>query len=577
MILKALYDYYNLKKSELAQEGMEFKEIGFIIVIDRNGEFVRIEDRRDESKKSGSVFLVKQHVSRTSATAPNYLYDNSSYVLHVSAKEDKKDKVDADYASFKSLIDEAYNKEKDNYKLNALHLFYDHDYNANLNKIEQDPLWPEVKKNLNKKYSVFSFLILGDTQIVAEDRHLIDLMAPSSEENETDSGSIGVCLITGEKGPLAETTASTMIPGSQATAKLVSFQVSSGYDSYGKTKCYNAPISKHAEFAYTTALNHLLAKGSKNKFQIGNRTYVFWSSLGSEAGKQAEDGFFKMFGFKENVDDPDAETDQVLKVFKSIYSGELHVSSEEKFYILGLAPNSARISVVYWSEQLLRDFAAHILKHFSDMEIIDCRKDKYPYCGLYQILSAVTLNGKTSEIKSNLPETVTKSIFEGVPYPESLFEQCIRRIRAEQKVTITRGAIIKSYLTRLVNNNNKKIEIMLDKENKNLGYLCGRLFAVLENLQYAANGQDSIRSSYMNAASSTPSAVFPTILKLSNNHYGKLAKDKKGLANYFDNQKKEIISMINDFPRTLELGDQGRFFLGYYHQKNYKEDKETVE
>ena len=117
---------------------------------------------------------------------------------------------------------------------------------------------------------------------------------------------------------------------------------------------------------------------------------------------------------------------------------------------------------------------------------------------------------------------------------------------------------------------------MLDKDNTNPGYLCGRLFAVLENLQFAANQQDSIRSSYMNAASSTPSAVFPTILKLSNSHYGKLAKDKKGLANFFDNQKKEIIALLQDFPNTLDLDDQGRFFLGYYHQKNHKETKEQV-
>lgn len=118
---------------------------------------------------------------------------------------------------------------------------------------------------------------------------------------------------------------------------------------------------------------------------------------------------------------------------------------------------------------------------------------------------------------------------------------------------------------------------MLDKENTNQGYLCGRLFAVLENLQFAANGQDSIRSSYMNAASTTPSTVFSTILKLSNNHYGKLAKDKKGLAYFFDNQKKEIMSLLQEFPDTLELNDQGRFFLGYYHQKNYKENNNSEE
>lgn len=268
------------------------------------------------------------------------------------------------------------------------------------------------------------------------------------------------------------------------------------------------------------------------------------------------------------------------KVFTAIYSGSLKTSLEDRFYILGLAPNSARIAVVYWSECSLKEFAEKILCHFDDMKIIDTRKERKPYMGIKSMLAAVTLNGKQSEATPNLPEAVVKSIFQGTQYPFTLFSACIRRIRAESgnkdnnAIRIARMAIIKAYLNR-INDNNKKIDTMLDKSNTNQGYLCGRLFAVLENLQYAANKQDSIRSGYMNAASSTPSAVYPTILKLSNSHYSKLAKDKKGLAMYFDNQKKEIMTQISDFPDTLDLSDQGRFFLGYYHQKNHEENKET--
>lgn len=258
------------------------------------------------------------------------------------------------------------------------------------------------------------------------------------------------------------------------------------------------------------------------------------------------------------------------------YNGKLSANKDDKFFILGLAPNAARIAVVYWSEIPLREFAKIISQHFKDMAIIGTRKEKKPYIGLYSILESVSLEGKLSNVTPNLPEAVVKSIFQGLPYPNSLFQACIRRIRAEQSINIVRAAIIKAYLNRL-NNNNKKINIMLDKENQNEGYLCGRLFAVLENLQYAANKQDSIRSNYMNAASSTPASVFPTILKLSNSHYSKLAKDKKGLAVFFDNKKKEIMAMIQDFPNALNLGDQGRFFLGYYHQKNDKEINTTEE
>ena len=478
--------------------------------------------------------------------------------------------------AFKKKLTSILESYPNSYELSAICKFYQQDKDKMLSSIEQDSLWEDIKKNLSKKYSTFSFRIEGDLKIVAEKREILQL-----DESEDTNEDKDICLITGDRGVAVDTTTATMIPGSQATAKLVAFQVNSGYDSYGKKKCGNAPISKEAEFAYTTALNAMLQKGSHNKFGVGNRTFVFWASSNNEAAEQTEDSLFDLLGYtEEEVDDPNAKIEQVRKVFTAIYSGSLKTSLEDRFYILGLAPNSARIAVVYWSECSLKEFAEKILRHFDDMEIIDTRKERKPYMGIKSMLAAVTLNGKQSEATPNLPETVVKSIFQGTPYPFTLFSACIRRIRAESgnkdnnAIRIARMAIIKAYLNR-INDNNKKIDTMLDKSNTNQGYLCGRLFAVLENLQYAANKQDSIRSGYMNAASSTPSAVYPTILKLSNSHYSKLAKDKKGLAMYFDNQKKEIMTQISDFPDTLDLSDQGRFFLGYYHQKNHEENKET--
>ena len=569
MILKALYDYYHRSGDDVAPLGLEYKQIGFIIVLDRNGRFLRFEDRRID-KKSSQTFLVKKGVGRSSAPVANYLYDNSQYVFGFSDKGDQE-KIHKYFDTFKAKIEEIYEKHPNNEAMEAVHAFYQQDSIAMIETMQQDPLWNDIVKNLNRKYSVFSFLIEGDLEIVASKMDIIDL------DEEKSDGMGNVCLVTGQRAKTVEVTSATMIPGSQATAKLVSFQVNSGYDSYGKTKGDNAPISAEAEFAYTTALNHLLRSDSRNKFLVGTRTFLFWASSDSEASKQSEDSLFALLGRAEpDSDDPNRRIEEVRRIFMAIYNGDLPSEKDDKFFILGLAPNSARIAVTYWNETPLREFAGKISRHFEDMEIVDLRKEKKPYVGLYSILGSVTLGGKSSDAIPNLPEAVVKSIFQGLPYPMSLFQACIRRIRAEQSVNIVRAAIIKAYLNRLNDYyNNKKIDIMLDKENLNQGYLCGRLFAVLENLQYAANGQDTIRSSYMNAASSTPAAVFPTILKLSNSHYGKLAKDKKGLANFYDNQKKEIMALIQDFPSTLTLNDQGRFFLGYYHQKNYKENKET--
>ena len=566
MILRALYDYYN-RCDNLPAKGMEEKEIGFLLVLSPEGRFLRFEDCR-LGKDRARIYLVKKHVGRSSAAVANYLYDNSAYVLGYSDKTNGKEQLYFD--TFKEKVETIAKVFPDNKDIYAIQAFYKNSRDAIIQIVSQDVLWEDIRKNLSKKYSTFSFRIEGDLKIVAEKKEILQL-------EECDSSDAKFCLVSGKYGVPVDTTTATMIPGSQAIAKLVAFQVNSGYDSYGKTKCGNAPISEEAEFAYTTALNSMLQKGSRNKFMLGNRTFVFWASSKNEAAVEAENSLFELLGYSEEVkDDPNANIMKARKVFESIYSGLLKTELDDRFYILGLAPNSARIAVVYWSETTLKDFAGKILNHFNDMEIHDTRKDKKPYMGIREIISSVTLGGKMSDVTPNLPEAVVKSIFQGLPYPQTLYSACVRRIRAEQKLTIARAAIIKAYLNRQ-NNNNKTIDIMLDKDNNNQGYLCGRLFAVLENLQFAANGQDSIRSSYMNAASTTPSTVFSTILKLSNNHYGKLAKDKKGLANFFDNQKKEIMAMLQEFPDTLELNDQGRFFLGYYHQKNYKENNNSEE
>ena len=560
MILKALYDYYN-RCGDLPVYGMEEKQIGFLIVIDNGGRFIRFEDCRI-NKNTAKSFLVKKSVGRTSAPMANYLYDSSSYVFGYSDKTNGKEQLYFD--TFKKKVESIALSFPGNKDLHALMGFYRHSREELLDQMMKDPLWNDISKSLSKKYSFFSFRIEGDTKIVAEKKELLQL-----EDNGLDDAKEMLCIIKGMRGPVVETTTATMIPGSQATAKLVAFQVNSGYDSYGKQKGGNAPISEEAEFKYTTALNRLLAKGSHNKFMLGNRTFVFWASSSSEASKDVEDGLFSLLGYdSNNVDNPNAKIEQVRKVFKSIYSGELKTDLNDRFYILGLAPNAARIAVVYWSDTSLKDFAGNIERHFSDMEIADTRKDKKSYMGLYEMLSAVTLGGKVSDATPNLPEAVAKSIFQGLPYPYTLFSSCLRRIKAEGgDVRIARAAIIKAYLNRLNDTNNKKISTMLDKDNQNQGYLCGRLFAVLDKIQEDANGIHSIRERYMNAASTTPASVYATILNLSSHHAENLSSDGRRV--FYEKLKQEIMSKISadGFPAHLDLQDQGRFFVGYYHQR----------
>lgn len=568
MILRALYDYYNRKQANepdsLPCYGLMDAAISFIIIIKRDGSFVRIEETRDEKGK-GIMRRVPKG-THTNAETPRLFWDNCQYAIdystenkNLSEEELNKPKwlnsaAHKKHLAFVKRCQDVANCSHDK-DLEAVHLFYS---TGQLKHLREDPNWKELEKNPEVNVT---FMIHGATLTIAENPILLHYM-------EKDSDQQGVCLLTGKRTDIIRKSTPTPIRGCKNSASLVSFQKDSGYDSYGKIQAYNAPISIEAEFAYAAAFNKIKQKESHNNFSIANRLYIFWSSSNNEASQIMEESVFTMFG---NSDNPDDGTEKIRRAFMSIMNGKYPISDDDIFFVAGIAPNAGREAVVYYEEVRLHVFVNKILQHFDDMDIVKSDKVAYMNVGLYKMLKAVVLNGDiTKNCPSNLIDAVVKSIFQGLPYPDSLYQACIRRIRAESSKDVPlstqtmRAAIIKAYLNR--KNNNSKINVMLDKENKNQGYLCGRLFAVLDKIQEDANGIHSIRERYMNSASSTPSAVFATILNLSSHHLEKL---NAGSQVYYEKLKQEIIDKLEaiGFPAHLDLQDQGRFFVGYYHQR----------
>lgn len=591
MILKALYDYYN-RMGNLAPFGFEEKEIAFIIRINEEGKFLYVEDTRLDKKKAKS-FLVPKTAIRSSGVLANTLWDNAEYVLgyYPDLAEEEKGKEEDEELLLKKIKDVEKSKDNAKKKLNAfienvrnLANLYPNNVSFNaLKKFYELGITPtdilhEFDENLPydifKSNSYISFRLENSPTLISEEGDLNDFVNQKSGLGLNDKKSI--CLITGQPCTPVQISTSTKIPKSQTTAKLVAFQVNSGYDSYGKSQGENAPISPQAEAAYSTALLHLLGKGSENKFLLGNRTYVFWGTKNDGATKLFEKSLFDFLNGPQE-DDPNYNIESVTKVFKSIFSGSSPHDTEERFFILGLAPNAARIAVVYWQEGSLRDFAANILQHIEDMDISDNRNDKVPYAGAYKILSSVSLNGKVDKLSPNMGEALIKSIFNGAHYPASLFQCCIRRIRASRELSKTRIAIIKAYLNRKYKNQN--IMIMLNEQETNAAYLCGRLFAVLEKIQTDSNHalNQTIRDKYLDGATSSPSGVFPTLLKLSSHHLEKLSKPSQI---FYERLCGSIVENIESsgFPIHLQLEDQGRFFVGYYHQRQelYKKKEENT-
>ena len=574
MILKALYDYYH-RHGELPPLGYTIKKIRYIIVIDYDGTFLRVEDRGHDA----SFMVIKGANNVTSGAYANVLWGKSKYIVNLDPKAKKISKeyskwFDCNYAQILDLA-ELY---PDNKEFKAVKSFYE---KQEFRKLENDELWNDISQNDN---SLMSFHIQGNYGIVAEQSPDLNDYCRRFFLNDIDVSKDveEVCLITGNKSnPVLSVTMTPIF--NAGNGKLVSFQKDMGFDSYGKQQGLNATISKEAEFYCFTALQHLLRNDSRNKFLLRDRTFVFWSSSNNDWAEKVESLFLRIIGLG-NKDNPDRHVDIIYKSFQSIFSGKKIPNSNDKFYVLGLAPfNKARIGVIYWREIDVKGFAENIQKHFDDMEI--CNNNQY--LGLIDIIDAVSVKSnkdKKGKISPNIPEAVMKSIIEGTPYPYSLFSACLRRIKAEtdKDIYITRAAILKGYLNRNNNINEKKIKDMLDKTNDNIGYLCGRLFATLVKIQEVANNISSIRERYMNSASTTPATVFANLLNLSIHHEEKLNPGRKIK---FEQLKSEILDKVTaaGFPAHLDINDQARFFVGYYHQRQdfftrklEKENNETI-
>jgi CRISPR-associated protein Csd1 len=364
------------------------------------------------------------------------------------------------------------------------------------------------------------------------------------------------------------------VRGAQTTGgNIVSFNLPA-FTSQGKEQGLNAPVGSKAEHAYTTALNTLLARSSRQKMLVGDATAVFWA----EKPHRMEDLFADFFG-----EPPKGASNQDTEAIRALYSapqaGAMPLLEDDtEFYVLGLSPNASRLAVRFWHAGTVGDVARRIRQHFEDISVV--HRDFEPeHLSLFRLLVSTSTEGKADNITPNLAGDVMKSILAGTPYPATLLSSCVRRIRAEREVTYPRMALIKACLvrdTRFYKRNIKEVGMSLDTANSNIGYRLGRLFAVLEKIQEEANPglNATIRDRFYGAASSTPVTGFFSPMKLKNHHLAKL--ENRGRAVNLDRLVGEIVDGVADFPPHLSLQDQGRFAVGYYHQRQDLFKKKTA-
>lgn len=595
MILQALTSLYEAlaQKGEISKEGWSREKISFALGIDENGDLLRItplfkpgDMPKGKKKEVPQKMTVPAAVKRTSGAAANFLWDNSSYILGVSLKKGEYDaerekRRNKDIKCFEACR-ELHHSMLDGMEYPAA--------KAVLNFLDK---WEPQKAEENNLVAQYAKEILSGANMVFrfnggyvhDDPQLASVW---QKANAKQKDNIGQCLVTGALDEIQKTHPTIKgVQGAQSSgAALVSFNASA-FCSYNKEQNQNAPVGKYAAFAYTTALNHLLAD-RKNVHRIGDAAVVCWAE---NADKQYEDFAADLFFGDGDGDQSDEQWLSALQasvelLAKGLPCRELDLDPERKFYILGISPNAARLAVRFFYCDSFGNIVKNIKAHYDRLEIVRPSYDKFPILPLWKLLSAtVNPNAKDKTPNAAMAGAVARAVFSGGRYPASLLECTFLRIKAERSITRERAAIIKAYYLRNPNEKCPKevLTVSLNENSKNIPYTLGRLFSVYEEIQKEANLRNpgnpgintTIKDRYFGSAAAMPATVFPILSNLAQKHLRKLS-DKQRI--YLDKKVMTLKSVLGEqYPAHMSLPEQGSFDLGYYHQTQArytkKEDK----
>ncbi|MDP3244955.1 MAG: type I-C CRISPR-associated protein Cas8c/Csd1, partial [bacterium] len=419
MILQSLAKYYE-RIPDAAAEGFQYKEIPFIIVLNKAGDFAGLLDTRegDGKKKRARPFLVPKAVKRASGIAANLLWDNTAYVLGRPKPDRKKDvkklleRAKEQQISFLDKIKEVFSDNLSDEGIKAVISFLE---KKDYEKLFRHPLWNEI----DESGANITFQLEGDTELVCQREAVRNAISTSSSTDRSESQ---ICLITGKQDtPARLHTAIKGVWGAQPSgANIVSFNLDA-FKSFGKEQGYNAPVGKKAEFAYTTALNTLLAKGSRQRIQVADASTVFWA----DPKHELEDWFADIFG-EPAKGESEQDNEAIKALFKSPETGATPaIDDDTRFYVLGLSPNASRIAVRFWYAETVGDIERNIRQHFEDIEIV--RPPNQPkYLSLFRLLVSTALQGKSDNIQPNLAGDFMRAILAGTPYPATLLSSALR-------------------------------------------------------------------------------------------------------------------------------------------------------
>ncbi len=587
MIISVLTKRYNdlNARGEISARGWSHDPVSYGICLQENGEVLNIASllqkvaipqkgkAKDGKKATKEILRPRQDINipakagRKSDIKAYFLSDNAKYLLGIDAQapsERVKKCFEASAKLHHELLDNV-----DTPIAHAITSFFD----------KWDPLKAKEHPALKDKYEDIvksgNLIFMLDGKFPDSDSAICD--AWQKYYDAPGDGPVRRCLATGEIDEIAATHPVIKgIKGSQPSgASLSSFNCDS-FCSYGKKQNFNAPVGKKAAFAYATALQQMRDDRQHQQI-IGNTTMFYWA-------EGSEPQYADVLGMEITGDVPDSMQEDLAAAIKLIIDGKpcekLELDPNRTFYVLGIDSNSSRFIVRFFYQNSFGEFMERINEHYAGLEIEKPAYEKAKILPLWQMMAeTVKKNAKDKSPSATLTNAVFRSIWTGDKYPTALFNSIMLRIRADRDVNWKRAAIIKAYMLRNIANKELKevLIVGLNENSTNIPYTLGRLFALLEYTQKAAlkDIKSTIKDKYLNSASSTPSVVYPMLIKLCQHHLRKL-NDKQRI--WYSKQITELMGILGEtYPVRLNLAEQGTFMLGYYHQvqKFYtKKDKD---
>lgn len=601
MILQALNGYYDRVASregaKIAPPGYSYEGISFAAVLGRDGSLIDVNDLRTSAGKKPRplLLLVPQPPKRSGVKPPPcFLWDKTGYVFGVGrSKWDKTQAtenpqyLDAFRAYHRELL-----TESDDAGLRALLCFLD---------VWKPSRYASLRyaDEMLDTYVVFS--LEGDKLPYLHERPVArQLWARICANAEAESG---LCLITGKTLPIARLhPAIKNVRGAQSSgASIVSFNQPS-FTSYGKEQGANAPVSESAAFAYTTALNDLLRENSAQKVQIGDATTLFWAEAADpKEAEVAERAVTWLFEPPSHEQLDAAETERLrTEVMERIEKGrpleepDLKLAKGTRFYILGLAPNAARLSVRFWEATTLGALGNAFHQHWCDLRIDGLTWRQPPALRRVLMRTAPARRNQqgvvrydTNQVPANLAGELTRAILTGGPYPRTILSNVLMRFRSDHELDGLRIALVKAAIVRDMRRNirdlPKETYVSLNRDDPDPAYRLGRLFAILEKTQQAAlDGVNAtIRDRFYGSASATPSAVFPILIRNAMHHLAGLRKGRgarwvkrpAATGMWLSQEMGNILNGLDkDWPKGFTIEAQGRFAIGYFHQRYTRGD-----